>query len=70
MLMTATDATRDQQIAVIVTRPYRKVIHGDAVQGFLGEVLELPGCMTAGDSETEALINLRDAMEAWVESPS
>lgn len=66
--MTTTDAIHDENIAAIVSRPYRKVIHGDAAGGFLGEVPELPGCITAGETETETLINLRDAMEAWVQS--
>lgn len=59
---------REYLIAAIVRRPYHKVIRGSQEEGFLATVLELPGCMTAGTTEEEALANLRDAMEAWVES--
>ena len=50
----------------IMKRPYRKVIHGDEEEGYLGEVPELPGCLTAGATEVEALENLNDAMLAWM----
>ncbi len=56
---------RTQQL---VNRPYRKVIRGGPQDGFLGEVPELPGCLTAGATEAEALENLREAMAAWFES--
>lgn len=50
----------------IMKRPYRKVIRGDAEEGYLGEVPELPGCLTAGATEAEALANLNEAMLAWL----
>jgi antitoxin HicB len=31
-------------------------------------VLELPGCVTAGESPEEALSNLQEAMGLWFES--
>lgn len=62
-----TDDEREQQIREIVARPYRKVISGDDVDGYLAEAPELPGCVTAGGTVEEALAMLRDAMEGWVE---
>ena len=50
----------------IMKRPYRKVIRGDPEEGYLAEVPELPGCMTAGETEIEALQNLREAMTGWL----
>ena len=60
---------RDLQTRIdeLLKLPYHRVIRGDAVQGFLGEVLELPGCLTAGETEAEALENLCEAMAAWFE---
>jgi antitoxin HicB len=35
--------------------------------GFLATVPDLPGCMSDGESPEEALINVRDAIGAWIE---
>jgi antitoxin HicB len=35
--------------------------------GFLASVPDLPGCMSDGDTPEEALPNVRDAVEAWIE---
>jgi predicted RNase H-like HicB family nuclease len=35
---------------------------------FSARVVELPGCMTEGVDEHEALRNLREAQELWLES--
>jgi len=63
-----TDDEREHMIQEIVSRPYRKVINGDDIEGYLAEAPELPGCVTAGETVEEALWMLRDAMEGWVES--
>ena len=65
--MALADAT-EARIAELMALPYRKVIRGDAEQGYLGECPELPGCVTAGETEAEALEMLHDAMEAWLEN--
>lgn len=62
------DEDLERVIATIVARPYRKVIRGDDVDGYLAEAPELPGCVTAGETVEEALRMLRDAMEGWLES--
>ena len=56
------------QVQQIMKRPYRKVISGDADEGFLIEVPDLPGCMTAGETMAEAVSMLPEAMTAWLES--
>lgn len=56
------------QIAKLMRRPYRKVITGDAEDGYLAMVPELPGCFTAGETPAEALEMLDDAMAGWFES--
>ncbi len=55
-----------RQVEEIMARPYRKVISGDAEEGFLIEVPDLPGCMTAGDTMEEAVRMLPEAMEGWL----
>ena len=34
---------------------------------FVAEVRELPGCMAHGKTELEALANVRDAMQLWID---
>jgi antitoxin HicB len=63
-----TDEELESRVQAIVARPYRKVISGDDVEGYLAEAPELPGCVTAGETVEEAERMLRDAMEGWVES--
>lgn len=58
----------EREIQRRVRLPYHRVISGDDVEGYLGEVIELPGCLTAGATPAEALANLDDAMAAWFES--
>jgi len=50
----------------LVSRPYRKVISGDSDVGFLIEVPDLSGCMTAGATVAEALDMLDEAMMLWI----
>lgn len=57
----------NEQIAQLLDRPYKKVIRGEPVEGYLAEAPELPGCITAGATESEALTNLREAMTVWFE---
>ena len=59
---------RQVRIAELLERPYRKVIRGDRVEGYLAEAPDLPGCVTAGETEEQALANLREAMAAWLDS--
>jgi predicted RNase H-like HicB family nuclease len=34
----------------------------------MGQIAELPGCCTAGDTPVEALSNVEEAMAGWIES--
>ena len=37
---------------------------------FIAEVPELPGCMAHGDTQEEALANVKEAMRLWLDSAS
>jgi len=65
---TLSDATLDERVAELMERPYRRVIRGERVDGFLAEAPELPGCVTAGETPEEALANLQEAMSVWLET--
>ncbi|WP_375456161.1 type II toxin-antitoxin system HicB family antitoxin [uncultured Methylobacterium sp.] len=34
--------------------------------GFAATVPDLPGCLSDGETPEEALVNVRDAIEAWI----
>jgi hypothetical protein len=36
--------------------------------GFLAEVFELPGCIADGETKTEALRNISNAIASWIET--
>jgi predicted RNase H-like HicB family nuclease len=36
--------------------------------GFVATVPALPGCMSDGDTPEEALVNVQDAIAAWIEA--
>ena len=36
--------------------------------GFVATVPDLPGCMSDGETPEEALINVQDAIAAWIEA--
>ena len=40
----------------------------NADAAFIAEVLELPGCLSDGETRAEALTNAEDAMRAWIET--
>jgi predicted RNase H-like HicB family nuclease len=45
-----------------------RIYWSDEDAAFLAEVPALPGCVTHGDTYAEAVANVEEAMEAWVES--
>ena len=56
------------QVEAYMHKPCHKVISGDSNDGFLVQVVELPGCMTAAETEAEALAQLPEAMSLWLET--
>ncbi len=37
-------------------------------EAFIAEVPELPGCMAHGESQEEALANIKEAMRLWIDT--
>jgi len=54
---------------VLQSKPMRQVIiYPDREDGgFIAEVPSLPGCVTDGATRDEAIKNVRDAMDAWID---
>lgn len=54
-------------IASYLGAPYVRMLIPNAEEGgYLAEVLELPGCISDGETPEEAYRNLEDAMAGWV----
>lgn len=51
-----------------VARPYSRILVPDSSGGYFAEVLEFPGCFSEGDTPGQAMDNLNEAMEAWIEA--
>jgi antitoxin HicB len=60
----ATD--QKKELERILSRSYTHELVRDKDGSWFARVLELPGCMTTGRTEADALANLHDAMKAWV----
>ncbi|BAY81812.1 hypothetical protein NIES267_12890 [Calothrix parasitica NIES-267] len=45
----------------------KAIIHPVEEGGYWAEVPALPGCITEGETMEEVLINLKDAIEGWLE---
>lgn len=52
----------------IETMKYRVTIAQDEDGMFVAEAPSLPGCITQGSTRSEALENIREAVQAYVES--
>jgi predicted RNase H-like HicB family nuclease len=47
---------------------YRALIYRDEMGMFVAEVPALPGCISQGKSRSEAVANIHEAIEAYLES--
>jgi predicted RNase H-like HicB family nuclease len=55
-------------ISYYLEQPYTRVLKRDDEGDILATIAELDGCIAYGSSEAEALQNLREAQEAWLEA--
>jgi predicted RNase H-like HicB family nuclease len=44
------------------------IFWSDEDQSFIADVPELPGCMAHGGTYEQALSNIKDAMDLWIET--
>jgi len=63
----ATATKIQEEVARIIARPYVRELIKNEDGTWFARIVEFAGCMTEGDTQTEALANLEDAMMAWVE---
>ena len=60
--------TAGEMIREYVARPYSRILVPDSAGRYFAEILELPGCFSEGDTPDQAMDNLNEAMEAWIEA--
>lgn len=65
--MSGTATKIRDEVEKIVSRPYLRELVKNEDGTWFARIVEFAGCMTEGDTQTEALANLEDAMMAWVE---
>jgi len=60
-------SSRVRDVAAYLNAPYIRMLIPDTEEGgYVAEVLELPGCISDGDTPEEAYRNLQEAMEGWI----
>ncbi|MGB7415668.1 MAG: type II toxin-antitoxin system HicB family antitoxin [Thermosynechococcaceae cyanobacterium] len=47
---------------------YPVTLHADSEGGYVAEIRELPGCMTQGETLEEAMENINEARQLWIET--
>ena len=62
-----TKRAHNDRIAEILSAPYARVLRREAEGGYSAEVIEFPGCFSAGDTAEETMANLDEAMTLWLE---
>ena len=58
--------TIEQQIAEIKRRPYTRALIPEEDGTWFAQIVEFPGCITAGKTAAEAVSMLDDAMTGWL----
>ena len=60
-------AVRNRTLVKEATLSYTVILEREADGGFVVSVPALPGCVSQGDSRQEALLNIREAIELYIE---
>jgi predicted RNase H-like HicB family nuclease len=48
------------------TRYPARVFWSDEDEGFIAEAVDLPGCSAFGETQSEAIMELQNAIRAWI----
>jgi antitoxin HicB len=60
-------SSQARDVDAFLNAPYIRMLIPDTEEGgYVAEVLELPGCISEGDTPEEAYRNLQEAMEGWI----
>ncbi len=67
-MMLTTDDNMMDKVNEYLQQSYAKVLTQDEDGGYLAEILEFDGCFSYGETPEEALENLADVAESWLEA--
>ena len=62
------DREKQMTPAEYLKRVYSRVVVPESDGTFRSEILEFPGCIATGDTAAEAITNLEEVAESWLES--
>lgn len=68
MALRKTKKAEQRAAADYLKRPYMQTLFREEDGSYRAEVAEFPGCIAVGESAAEAIANLNDVAESWVES--
>ena len=54
------------QVEKLVASPHEILIDSDGEGGFIASIPSLPGCLSCGETQDEAIENVMDAKRAWI----
>ena len=63
--MTKTEAVKD--VVYYLSLPYTIIMRSDEEGDFIARIHEMPGCLAHGSDANNALENLREIQEMWIE---
>ncbi|OBW61084.1 MAG: antitoxin HicB [Dehalococcoides mccartyi] len=66
--MSKTNTTKRQSLEYYLNLEYPIKLIPSSVGGYVVEIEELPGCLSEGDTSEEALANIQEARQLWVET--
>ena len=64
----ATKRVIDNEVARLAALAWTTELKRNGDGSIFARIVELPGCMTEGETEEEAVSNLRLALDLWLES--
>ncbi len=60
--------TKKKSLEYYLELQYSVTLHPDSEGGYVAEIKNLPGCITQGDTLEEAMGNISEARELWIET--
>ncbi|WP_254174856.1 type II toxin-antitoxin system HicB family antitoxin [Planktothrix pseudagardhii] len=60
--------TQSKSLEYYLNLPYPITLYPEPDGGYVGEIKDLPGCMTQGETLEEVMANLQDAKHLWLET--
>ncbi len=60
--------TKKKPLEYYLDLRYSITLHPDPEGGYVAEIIDLPGCITQGETLEEAMGNISEARQLWIET--